>query len=158
MAFRLVACQNCAHLPEQLRLQRAQARGHILVHGGFAAAERCGCGPHRCAVCRDVFAQLDRCSGSPFMAKFPPHKLCCILCGGQTKYSAVCLDFWAGGAILIAGHKNRGAERLRSASAEYPFYLTGQCRRGSLQNCPFFHKPRAPAFEKKRAHFVFVYY
>ena len=35
-------------------------------------------------------------------------------------------------------------------------YLTGQCRRGSLQNCPFFHKPRAPA--GKRAHFVFVYY
>ena len=35
-------------------------------------------------------------------------------------------------------------------------YQTGQCRRGSLQNCPFFHKPRAPA--EKRAYFVFVYY
>ena len=78
------------------------------------------------------------------------------LCTGRGRYVPPGLDFCAGRAILLLGHKNRGAERLRSAFCGVPFYQTGQCRRGSLQNCPFFHKPRAPA--GKRAHFVFVYY
>ena len=104
---------------------------------------RTHCGP----VGRDIFAQLYRpLFGVSLHIQTPPIvNLWYSLCTGRGRYVPPGLDFCAGRAILLHGHKNRGAERLRSAFCGVPFYLTGQCRRGSLQNCPFFHKPRAPA-------------
>ena len=109
MPLCLIAGQNRTHLPEQLRLQRPQPHRNILVHGGLAAPEhrcrRTHCGP----VGRDIFAQLYRpLFGVSLHIQTPPIvNLWYSLCTGRGRYVPPGLDFCAGRAILLHGHKNR---------------------------------------------------
>ena len=127
MPLGFVAGQHCPHLAGTAPgCTRPQPHRNILVHGGLAAPKRRSRRAHGGpAAPRCILPSCTaRCSGSALHTPTPP---CIVLLQPMRRAGA---DYVRQGLTFAArlrytgcGHKNRGAERLRSALSGVPFYL-----------------------------------